>query len=61
MAYTFQTFSVGQEATEEILDAVEVNIRDHVHGAAGVSYVPDSSVTPNPSTANFLNALFHVD
>ncbi len=37
MAYSFQTFSVGQVLTAAHMNQVEYNIRDHVHGADGVS------------------------
>ena len=36
MAYSFQTFTVGQVLTASQMNQVEVNIRDHVHGVAGV-------------------------
>jgi hypothetical protein len=37
MAYSFQTFTVGQVLTAAQTNQVEVNIRDHVHGVDGVS------------------------
>jgi len=39
MAYSFQTFSVGQVLTAAQMNQVEVNIRDHIHGVSGVSSV----------------------
>lgn len=36
MAYSFQTFSVDQVLTAAHMNQVEVNIRDHIHGTAGV-------------------------
>lgn len=37
MAYSFQTFSIGQVLTAVQMNQVEANIRDHVHGVANVS------------------------
>ncbi len=37
MAYSFQDFDVGAVLTAAEMDQVEINIRDHVHGQAGVS------------------------
>jgi len=37
MAYTFQTFSLGNVLTAAQLNQIEVNIRDHVHGDDGVA------------------------
>ena len=37
MAYSFQTFSVGDVLTAAKMNQVEVNIRDHGHGIASVS------------------------
>lgn len=37
MAYSFQTFTVGQVLTAAQMNQVEVNIRDHIHGQNGVS------------------------
>lgn len=36
-AYSFQTFSLNQVLTAAQMNQVEVNIRDHQHGVAGVS------------------------
>lgn len=36
MAYSFQTFSVGQVLTASQMNQVEVNIRDHLHGTSSV-------------------------
>src|SRR5947209_6129671 len=36
MAYSFQTYSVGQVYTAAAANQTEVNIRDHVHGESGV-------------------------
>lgn len=37
MAYSFQTFTVGQVLMAAQTNQIEVNIRDHVHGVAGVA------------------------
>src|SRR3989304_8168774 len=37
MAYALQTFSAGQILTAAQMNAVEVNIRDHIHGADSVA------------------------
>lgn len=37
MAYLFQTFSLNAVLTSPQMNQVEVNIRDHQHGVAGVS------------------------
>ena len=37
MAYSFQTFSVGQIFTAGQANQIEANTRDHVHGVAGVA------------------------
>lgn len=37
MAYSFQTFSVGEVLTASKMNQVEVNVRDHVHGNSSVS------------------------
>jgi len=37
MTYSFQTFTINQVLTAAQMNQVEVNIRDHVHGSAGVS------------------------
>ena len=37
MAYSFQTFTVGQVLTAGQVNQIEVNIRDHQHGVAGVT------------------------
>lgn len=42
MAYSFQTFAVGQVLTAAQISQTEVNIRDHVHGQDGVSAVHGS-------------------
>ena len=49
MAYSFQTFSIGQILTAAQMNQVEASIRDHVHGTAGVSAV-----------ATFVNLTGHV-
>lgn len=36
MAYNFQKFSIGDVVTETIVNQIELNIRDHIHGQAGV-------------------------
>lgn len=51
MAYSFQTFSVGQVLTAAQVNQLEVNIRDHVHGTAGVSVI---------SAATFTNEGLHI-
>jgi hypothetical protein len=45
MAYIFQSFAFLEVLTSTKQNQVEVNIRDHVHGAAGVVAVPDASAT----------------
>src|SRR5258708_7278686 len=59
-AYSFQTFNVGQVLTATQMNQVEVNIRDHVHGVAGVNalarfatFAASGSFTC-PLTGNFL-------
>ncbi len=37
MAYSFQTFTFQQVLTSAQMDQVEANVRDHVHGVAGIS------------------------
>lgn len=37
MSYSFQTFSIGEVLTAAKMNAVEINIRDHEHGNAGVT------------------------
>jgi hypothetical protein len=38
MAYSFQTFSVGEVLTSSKMNQLEVNVRDHIHGtSSGVS------------------------
>ena len=67
MAYSFQTFSVGQVLTASQMNAVEVNIRDHVHGSDGVVAAPVTGATQaemeagtsNTVAATPLNAQFH--
>ena len=36
-AYSFQTFSAGEVLGASKMNQIEVNIRDHVHGSAGVT------------------------
>ena len=36
-AYSFQTFSAGEVLGASKMNQIEVNIRDHAHGASGVS------------------------
>jgi len=48
MAYSFQTFSVGEILTATKMNQVEVNIRDHVHGTASVVSVPNSGLSGHP-------------
>ena len=56
MAYSFQTFSVGQVATAAQMNQIEVNVRDHGHGLAGVGMaIP---VVANGGTANALTATY---
>ena len=40
MAYSFQTFTAGHVLTAAQMNQAEVNVRDHVHGAAGVGSAP---------------------
>jgi len=44
MAYSYQTFSVGEILTATKMNQMSVNIRDHVHGAAGVALVDQGSI-----------------
>ena len=44
MSYTFQTFSVAEVLTASKMNQVEVNVRDHAHGSAGVSNIGNSIV-----------------
>src|SRR5438876_601020 len=37
MAYSFQTYTVGQVLGASNMNQEEINIRDHVHGASGVT------------------------
>lgn len=39
MAYSFQTFSLNQILTSAQVNQLEANIRDHVHGSAGVAQI----------------------
>ncbi len=45
MAYSFQTFSVGEVLTATKMNQVEVNVRDHVHGTAGVANIANDYIT----------------
>ncbi|MDZ4347907.1 MAG: hypothetical protein U1E51_36330 [Candidatus Binatia bacterium] len=56
MAYSFQTFTLSQILTAAQMNQVEVNIRDHEHGVAGVSGdVPNTAATQaNQETASSL-------
>ena len=45
MAYSFQTFSIGQVLTAAQMNQVEASIRDHAHGTAGVSGLSTFSFT----------------
>lgn len=42
MAYSFQSFSVGQVLTAAQMNQTEVNVRDHSHGESGVNAVHGS-------------------
>lgn len=44
MAYAFQTFSLNQVLTSSQMNQVEVNIRDHVHGAGGVVAIAEGDL-----------------
>lgn len=67
MPYDPQDFSVGQVLTADQMDQVEENIRDHVHGAQGISnwvVAIDSggsgnayTVTLSPSPGAYVNGL----
>ena len=46
MAYSFQTFSAAQVLTAAQMNQVEVNVRDHVHGVAGVEDAGHSFTNP---------------
>ena len=45
MAYSFQTFSIGQILTAAQMNQVEASIRDHQHGTAGVSNISTFAFT----------------
>lgn len=59
MAYSFQTFTVGQVLTGAQCNQIEANIRDHVHGVAGVSMatriakITRAALWDRPLTAGF--------
>lgn len=36
MAYTFQSFAVGEVLTSTKMNQIEINVRDHVHGVSSV-------------------------
>lgn len=46
MAYIFQSWSTAQVLTSAAQSQVEVNIRDHVHGVAGVASIPYRTLIP---------------
>ena len=52
--YLFQTFSVGQVLTASQVNQFDVNIRDHVHGAAGVVSIEEieGAAVASASTTN---------
>ena len=53
MAYSFQTFTVGQVLTAAQTNQVEINIRDHVHGVDGVSMATRIAKVTRQSSALF--------
>ena len=53
MAYSFQTFSVGEVLTATKMNQIEVNIRDHEHGLSGVSGAK-VMVSTNDTTPDYL-------
>src|SRR5947209_3078039 len=46
MDYSFQTYSVGQVLTAAAMNQEEVNIRDHIHGVAGVGNSWGADIVP---------------
>src|SRR5205809_3858130 len=50
MAYSFQTYTVGQVLTAAAMNQEEVNIRDHQHGIAGV-IATMGTITPTSDAA----------
>ena len=52
MAYSFQTFSVNQILTSSQMNQVEVNIRDHAHGASSVNQTVGAAPTSSGHYAN---------
>lgn len=52
MAYSFQTFSVNQIFTSSQANQIEVNVRDHAHGAAGVGQTVGAAPTSSGHYAN---------
>jgi hypothetical protein len=52
MAYSFQTFSVNQILTSTEMNQVEINIRDHSHGGAGVNQTLGAAPTASGHYAN---------
>src|SRR2546428_5766972 len=49
MAYSCQTYTVGQVLTAASMNQEEVNIRDHIHGKDGVTA---TTRTISPETTN---------
>ena len=45
MAYSFQTFTLNQVLTASQMNQVEVNVRDHTHGTAGVVTIDTAGFT----------------
>lgn len=45
MSYSFQTFTVGQVLQASAVNQIEINVRDHVHGVAGVVAITGTILT----------------
>lgn len=56
MAYSFQTFSIGEVFTAAKANQIEVNVRDHVHGSGGVAAVTTAGLDVAANIASFLGA-----
>ena len=51
MAYSFQTFSVGEVLTASKCNQIEVNVRDHQHGVSSVSSSGQVFISPSITTS----------
>lgn len=61
MAYSFQSFSVGQILTAGQMNQVEVNVRDHQHGNAGVTSTMGSINVTNAAQSSSANRFRHLN